>query len=448
MSETRQSWGDYGVYEFEEFLKGFSQSPELMRTPLEGYFDCIGAIQDMIVGRQSNLYSAGPGLGFALYEYANRMVPHRVEDASGRANVFNPHREKRVGAHPSIPKQGPDVFRAILDGDESGGQALIAGFDQETDMPVDDLLTRQVGVRRVSPRDAHAIAILNKFPAYVRLIDEKLYTLLECIGFVSRGQFREGKLATLRTIPRGLNFVIFPLQYTESLSSIAVFDLYAVLRATQRALLRVRASGQMPSLPYDVFFNIKELAGGTLPRIHMQAYVRTHIEPGERYDLNAEGQVSMKSFGETEVAKLNGDNRSWSAYVPPVRSGKFDIRFELKRETWKEFVDLTEIELWDVAEMLAYHSHVLDIAVGVPERNIQFFPTGVVVRPFAVDGGHEKIRLERIYGQPSRVFAEQYNRTEVPLFRDVLFRPPGDPRGHEVFRRLVDSESRIFRCAA
>jgi hypothetical protein len=435
------------VYGIKEFVKGFSESSEFKDTA-QGYTDCGTAIEDMIAGRGADRDSAAPWLDRAMYKYATRMVPHRVEDPQGRANVFNPYREVRAGAQPSIPRQGRDVFRDILEGDEKRGHALIADFDQETEVPPDDLLQTRVGVRRVEAATAHAVAIVNKFPAYVRVIDENLHTLLQRIGFVSRSRFRDGKLATLRTIPRGVNLVTFPFKYVESLSDMPVFDLYAVLRATQRSLLATRALGRSPTLPYDVFFNIKELAGGTLARIHMQAYVRTWTELEERYDLNAEGLLSMQGWGEKEVTRLQCDNRNWSAYVPPVRSGKFDIRLGLKHETWKEFVDLAELELWDLAEMLVYHSNVLDCYPGIPERNVQFFPTGVVIRPFAVDGGHEKIRQERIYGQPGPVFAARYDETVPPVVKALLYREPEDACGSGIFHRLIDGDSHILRLAS
>ena len=442
-------WGDWGVYVIDEFEKGFGQSLELMQTRLEGYYDFKTAIEDMIDGRQPDPHSATPALCAALFDYAAKTVPHRVEDDQGRANVFNPHRETRIGARPSsIPKQGRDVFRDILEGDEETGHALIADFDQETSMPPDDLFHGLLETRRVVDQEAHAVAVVNKFPSYVRVMDDKLYALLEHIGFVSRRRFQRGKLATLRTIPRGVNLVTFPFSYVESLSNMPVFDLYSVVLATQRALRATRSSGRVPNCPYDVFFNIKELAGGTLPRIHMQAYVRTWIDPLEHYDLNAEGQASMQEWSDNEITRLECDNRSWWACVPPVRSGRFDIRLELKNEKWKEFVDLREIELWDLAEMLVYHSNVLDNYADIPARNVQFFPTGVVIRPFAVDGGHEKIRQERIYAHPSRVFAEQYNNIVVPVGKSILYRQPEDARGRETFHRLVDANSPILRRAA
>jgi hypothetical protein len=65
----------------------------------------------------------------------------------------------------------------------------------------------------------------------------------------------------------------------------------------------------------------------------------------------------------------------------------------------------------------------------------------VVVRPFAVDGGHEKIRKERVYGQPPRVFAQGYNGTAVTVGRHRMYRQPSDARGEAAFLRLVDMDA-------
>jgi hypothetical protein len=105
----------------------------------------------------------------------------------------------------------------------------------------------------------------------------------------------------------------------------------------------------------------------------------------------------MRDFAARDVATLTGGNRSWQAYIPPIREGRFDVRIELKAGS-KEFLELSDVELWDLAEVLVFHSNALDVVYGIPERNIQLFPTGAVVRPFAVDGGLEK--MYRYYGVP------------------------------------------------
>lgn len=157
--------------------------------------------------------------------------------------------------------------------------------------------------------------------------------------------------------------------------------------------------------------------------------------------------LTMRDFAEGDVTALIGGNRNWQAYVPPIRDGRFDVHVELRAGN-KEFLDLDDRELWDLAEVLVFHSNALDLVYGVPERNIQLFPSWAVIRPFAVEGGHEKMTRERVYGLPAEGLASRYNATDVKLKMEVAYRRPPDARGAETFGRLVDPSSPILRFAA
>lgn len=113
------NWGDWGTYYFEKFMKDFSSSPEFMNTSFEGYYSHNNAVDDIIYGRESKGDSLSPGICFALYEFATRTVPHRMEDIKGYSVVYNPQRDNRTGAQPSVPKQAPDIFKWVLEGDEN-----------------------------------------------------------------------------------------------------------------------------------------------------------------------------------------------------------------------------------------------------------------------------------------------------------------------------------------
>lgn len=439
------NWGEWGTYFFDKFMKDFELSEDFMVADLQGYYSHNNAINDILSGEKSKGDSLTSGICIALYEFATKTVPHRIESLEGESVVCNPQRDNREGAQPSIPKQAPDIFKWILEGDENRGQAIISEFNQETTLGYDDHFAKEIHSRKINDLEAHAVSIVNKFPAYVRIMDDKLVKLLESIGFISDNKVIDKKSAYLKTIPFGLNFVSFPFNYSESLSSISVFELYATMKSTQNSLKRELKSEKDI---YDVFFNIGCLAGGTIPRIHMQTYLRTKKSPEETYNYQSEGNISLKDFGESERIKLNSNNRNWETFIPQVKKGKYDIRLELKKEKGKPFAYLNDFELWDLSEILIYNSNILDNSVGISERNIQFFPTGVVIRPFAVYGGHENTRTEMIQGKPAYQIRKSLDNTKPKISKQKMYVIPNDKRGQETFRKLIDESSTIFKIAS
>ena len=440
-------WGDWGIFSYDKFIEEFGYSKEFMNTRAEGYYDYQQAIGDFLMDREAKGDSCCTGLFSGLDTFARRRIPHRVEDVMGKASLYNPLRDNRAGARPSIPDRAPDIFKFILEGDEKKGHALIVEFDQQITKndSLDDLFQDSVPLRKVGDADAHAVTIINRFPAYVRVFDERLSKLLDKIGFLSHEKLSNGKLSALTTIPFGINMVSFPFQYAESFSDVSVFDLYSILKSSQNALRRGLQNTRNPY--YDLFFNVEPLAGGTIPRIHTQIYLRTDMQSEETYRVSDEASISMRDFTDKHIVRLGPPNKSWQAYSSPVKSGKYDVRLELLRERKKPFDVLDDRELWDLAEQLVYHSHALDEVIGIKARNVQIFPTGVIIRPFAVDGGHEKSINERIYGLPPIHFSHQYNAVIAKLPKEA-YRKPEDGRGAKTFMQLFDPGSEIVRRAA
>lgn len=438
------NWGDWGTFSYDKFLGQFRGSKEFMNTPFGSIYDLETAINEFVFDIKTNKDSLDPGIFFALHTFATNHVPQRLEDYNRHSVVSNPQRDNREGARPSIPAPAPDIFKWILEGDKVRGHAIVADFDQETRLGNDNLYTCEIDSRELIRQNAHAVSIVNKFPAYIRIIDDKLVRLLDKIGFLSNNKFREGKPSHLKTLPYGLNFVSFPFEYSDTLSNTNLFNLYSTMKAAQSSLLRGINVSHNPH--YDVFFNIGCLAGGTIPRIHIQTYLRTKKHPEETYDYKKEGQYDLNEILESDRIKLNPGNRSWNAYVPQVRIGKFDLKLELKKEKHKNFLELNDIELWDISELLIYNSNVLDQLIGISERNIQFFPSGVMIRPFTVDGGHEKITNEMIHGQTAYQFGKRYDET-IPLISKETFEKPKDKKGNKKFCSLVDESSPIFKLA-
>lgn len=445
------AWSDWGIYSYSQFTQAFLTSPELMRIQIEGRVDTV--LEDMVAATEDRFPAAVDFIGAAAVEFAKRMVPHRTE-IIGKASVYNPYRDSRPGAGSSIPTRAPDVYQPILSGDIAKGHAIVTSFDQDTATPVDDVFAQRAFSRTLGNADAHAVTIVNRFPAYVRVMDEKLERLLRNIGFETPQHL---KPSLLTSIPFGANFVTFPFEYHESHSTMPMFTLYATMKSAQRGLKRTLSTAE--SQFHDVFFNIQPLAGGTIPRIHMQTYIKTRGHPQERYERPAEAQVSSRDFDERDIARLGVENRSWFAYVPWVKGGKYDLRIESKREKEKDFSEYDAIELWDLAEMLVYLSKSMDKTLTykdlntgkdkvIDERNIVFFPKGIVLSPFAVEGGHEVGVNEKIYGRSPFTYARQFTENGVTLPRNEMYRIPADSRGEQEFRRLVDESSPIYRMSA
>ncbi len=445
MNRDQIKWGEWGIYSYKQFIADYLKSEEFKKAPMGGYQSLDSMISSLLTDDamgSDSLDFHGPA---ALFSFAVKKVPHRVEDATHISNVYNPQRDCREGAKPSIPKQGPDIFKNILEGDPAKGHAIISSFDQDNSIEPDDLYTDIVESRKLIETDAHSVSIVNKFPSYVRIMDDDLVKLMQAIGFISDDRYNYGKPAVIRTIPFGLNFVSFPYDYYENLSSISVFSLYTTLSAAQKSLKRAMKNTKDPV--YDVFFNFKELAGGTLPRLHMQTYLRTSRNRNETYSYQPEGLISQKDLPKNDTVALEPGNRSWSPYAPLVKQGKFDIRFELNNEHNVGFADLSEKQLFDLSEMLVYHSNVLDAAVGIDARNVQFYPTGIVIKPFAVVGGHEQMLNEKIYGQSSQDFGYLYNKISLGK-KTGIYCEPKDERGKSDFLRLVDNNSSILERVA
>jgi len=449
ISPENVAWSDWGNYSYGKFLSMFSTSEELMSIQIEGAPDALESLlNDQGIGAEHSL-------GNAVAEFAKTVVPHRNE-IFGQGNTFSPYRESRPGFQPSIPSRAPDVFKPILEGDTEKGHAIIAAFNQDTDVELDDLFTEGVLARTIGNTEAHALTIVNRFPAYVRVMDKKLEQLLKKIGFETPSHIKPTKLTS---IPFGMNLVSFPFEYHESLSTMPIYTLYSTMKAAQRGLKKTFSITN--TFFHNVFFNIEPLAGGTIPRIHMQTYIRTRGHPKETYEFPLEAKISSRDFEEKEISKLGIENRSWFAYSPSVKSGKYDLKLELKQETEKDFSDLNKLELWDLAEIMIYLSRGLDETLQstdkktgekkiIKERNVLFFPKGVVVRPFGVEGGQERSSNEKIYGKSPEIFAKDFMKTmrETYFSRKTHYTMPKDYRGIEEFQRIVNENSPIYKRSA
>jgi hypothetical protein len=99
--------GEWGVFPFSQFMDDFSRSREFLQAPLEGYYDYQAAIESLISGHDDLRDSLTVGLPMALYAFAERTMPLRMQDDLGLSIVYNPQRDRRVGARPSVPIRVP-----------------------------------------------------------------------------------------------------------------------------------------------------------------------------------------------------------------------------------------------------------------------------------------------------------------------------------------------------
>ena len=416
-SSYAPSFGEYQTYAHSLFTKRFSVD--------SGYAKLFGEgppsqqlIRALLEDPRAALFEF-PGLANVLLDFALANFPVRLQDRSGVANLVCGIRKERPGYSSGVPKQGRDAFAFLLSGHPQKGPALVVETNRDG-VPLDDLDLSAIPIRELNAQPASAFAVLNRYGGYVRRIDAPLEQLLRAIGLVGEPPGRRVAGTVRAAIPFGFNIVVFPKRFAATFSAMRICDAFAMLVAAQRALIRILGSCVAGSKPvYLLFSNIKPLCGGTQRRIHLQLWVRTQVESWEIFETCPGSRPDARLLGKR--FRLGEENASWSAFGPPVRVGRFDTQLELKRKSGVEFFDLTREELLDLAEMLVYHSAVLD-RIGAPAaRNIQFCAGGVLIRPFSVAGGGEWFH-EYVQNEPPGIFAERYGQANVRLPRARAYR--------------------------
>ena len=314
----------------------------------------------------------------------------------------------------AIPTAGSDVFASIIAGDEAKGPAIFAAFDRDSIFPLDDLRTAEARACAV-PSDVVAVCAVNRFTAYVREMEPDLLVLLEKVKFVrpvrGSGEYPPGQAhhpirLQSRDFPSGVLFVPGGCPDTSALRHAAGDSTCAGTCC--------RARRNVEDCVYAVFCNQGVLCGGTQPRVDLQIYVRTDTDHEGVHSMRPDGYLGKEDFEEEDWYPLHAPNRSWAAYAPNLHEGRFDVHLHPRDGGRADFLHLRREQLFDLAEALVYHNTVLDRFVDkVLDRNILFFPWGVVVRPFAVHGGLEEMLNERIYGLSPLCFAELYNSLQA-----------------------------------
>ena len=308
------------------------------------------------------------------------------------------------------PKQESDLFLKIISGEDYA--ITIAKDEQAHESPF------SISPKREELSDSRALTIINRFPAYARVIDSALEE------YINR------RISNKHTkISKGINLVTIPTTYYERIEDAPAEDLTSMLSSLKAGLLSVKMAAEergIRYIPVYLFFNIGRNVGGSLKRLHAQAYI----------DLNQDGHGStmediLKAFEEQERAGrckfcqpstwqreefLIYENEFCSAYATRAPIRNFDTKIIPKRHV-EDITMLSRDELLGLSEALITVSKALNRIGAHPDRNIliyqrpfnynSFFHAFIQILPFENVGGMEMMDEARVVRVDPADFAEK-----------------------------------------
>lgn len=507
LTEENINLGEWGVYSFSAFEKRFKDNainlPSGDTDPTTNFYSEIRHNLEGILNIPNNNITTLELRSF--YETLNTVVPRRKEETlTGDWVVENPIRGARPGVKARIPKYAPDIYKYIIEGSiptpeqKISGHAIILGVDNDIEeLELDDPFTLEIKCRDLSSAPANAFAIVNRFPAFIRYIDPRIVSLITKIApnFVN---YKELDLPSkhLVSLPYGINLVTFPKEFANNLSDISIYNLYSLFKATQQAIRyiseaykskliftgdeRDKNGSGVEDIVINIFMNIGELVGGTIPRLHMQAYIRARTIRDKCYEKKPAKLLREQHNQYMSKKTTNGmwgkehllyQNRSCNLFSMPIPSIGYETKIELKNRTCS-FEEYSEEELWDLSEMLIFNSIVLDklLKGGKKEedyagkdRNVLFYDTGVAVRPFAFVGGIEQGYPTLITSITIETFEQAFGEVSGEKERKILpkdterisesdctkmYKMPTDSRNKDEYKRLLDLNNPLFKKAS
>ncbi|MEM0231141.1 MAG: hypothetical protein QXT20_02995 [Candidatus Woesearchaeota archaeon] len=308
------------------------------------------------------------------------------------------------------PKPEQDIFARIITGEDYA--ITIAKDEKEAEHPFSK------SPKKEELTKYKAVTIINRFPAYARIIDQTLE------GYINM------KIGGKHTkISKGINLVTIPIAYYERIEEASPEELGAMLSSMKTAISYVRSAAEAVGIRYIPtypFFNIGKNVGGSLKRLHAQAYI----------DLNQDGHGStmediLKAFEEqqkegrckfcipSEWQKrefLIYENEFCSAYATRAPIRNFDTKIIPKRHV-EDITMLSREELNSIGEALIRISKALNKIGAHPDRNIliyqrpfnyeSFFHMFIQVLPFENVGGMEMMDEARVVRVDPADFAEK-----------------------------------------
>ncbi len=501
--------GEWGVYSFSAIEKKFKENI----TKIPAYnFDSATSMYGEIRHNLEQLVdvSRTEMTDFemmVLSETLRETIPKRKEHPTGDCVFETPIRSARPGAAKSrIPKKGPDVFKYIFKGaiasssQPISGHAIILATNHETEeLELDNPFSLEIKNRDISNLPMiSAYAIINRFQTFIRHQDPRIAKLITkvrppLVNYTKNSNSIDGVVS----LPYGINIVTFPVDYIEDLSETSIYNMFSMLKATQQAIKIVREAYrdrtlftgdekdrnglQVEDTVTDVFMNIGPLVGGTIPRIHTQAYVRARTLRHKCYEREP-SRILREQHNEFLSERIkNGEirgqrhivyeNRSCNLFSISIPSVPYETKIELKDEC-KSFTEYSPKEIWDLSEILIFDSLILDkLLRGIKkdedysgkERNVIFYETGVVIRPFAFVGGIEQgypalitpLTTERFEQEFSELAGKRERRLLPESINSVreedctrMYIMPKAKRSQKEYIRLVDQDSHLFNMAS
>ncbi len=306
-----------------------------------------------------------------------------------------------------------DIFAPIIEGKD---YAIIVSKDEiEADNPFS-----------ISPKMENlsmhsAITLINRFPAYARIIDKEIKPYLK-----SKINNSYTKLSS------GINLVTIPIKYYEKIEEASIEDLHAIFESMRTALNYVRKEATNRGInyvPVYPFFNIGKKVGGSLRRLHAQAYI----------DLNQDGHGGtmedlLKAFDEQSKKHkckfCNLPNHELKDYLiyendlfvvyatrAPIRN--YDTKIIPKRHI-EDMLMINHQECLALSEALKKVSQALNVVGADVDRNIliyqrpfgydSFFHMFFQILPFENVGGIEMMDESRVVRIDPANFAEEMRK--------------------------------------
>ena len=358
---------------------------------------------DFTLSRNINFHSNGSRI----------IVPDKYEGRFALISAVRGIRPKEYSEAKEEKKETTDLFASIISGNDFA--IVVSKGASENDSPF------SIFPKKENLSSEKAVTIINRFPAYVRVIDKEVERYI-----------KPRINNSFTKISKGINLITIPSSYYEKLEDAPAGDIAAMLESMKCALLYVRreaANRGISYIPVYPFFNIGKKVGGSLKRLHAQAYV----------DLNQDGHGStmediLQAFDNQRSANcckfcqpseeqkkefLIHENEYCSVYATRAPIRNYDLKIVPKRHV-EDITMLTEDEFLGLGDALRKLSSALNTIGADPDRNVllyqrpfgynSYFHMFLQVLPFENVGGMEMMDESRVVRIDPADFAQNMRK--------------------------------------